>query len=78
MNTKFCGPAPMKTQNLGRGIPAPDSGNCKFCNEWESELTKHGFCRDEKCVRGRQLVMWSEGKAIIYFDNGDNSIKKVF
>ena len=68
-------PRGIRAQNLGNGIGMPRSGNCKYCNEWESELID-GYCKDNKCKRVRQLIAFSEGKAVIYYDGlGENRIR---
>ena len=65
----------IRAQNLGSGVGCPRAGNCKLCGEYESELTKDGYCRDEKCKRGRLLLKWAEGKAVIYTEDGTGRYK---
>lgn len=62
-------PDGIKTQNMGRGIPEHDSGFCKLCGEFDTELA-YGYCRDEKCKRGRQLLALAEGRAVYANDRG--------
>jgi len=59
-------PSPfIRAQNLGEGVKCPNSGCCKLCGEWESELNHEGYCNDEKCKRGRMLLKLAEGKITI-------------
>jgi hypothetical protein len=58
-------------------VSMPNSGNCGFCGEWDSEL-KNGFCRDKDCSHARRLEACRQGKAIYYFeDAGRPGIKIV-
>jgi len=68
-------PRGIRAQNLGDGVGMPSAGNCKLCGVWESELNKDGYCNDEKCKRGRMLLKWAEGKAVIYNEYGNGKIK---
>ena len=63
-------PDGIKTQNLGNGIGEPNAGQCKCCGEWETDLSKEGYCRDEKCKRGRQLLKLAAGQAVFGDDKG--------
>lgn len=65
----------IKAQNFGDGAPSPRSGNCKYCGEWESELSKDGYCPDEDCKRSRQLTAFASGKAMIYYEDGNGKYR---
>ena len=59
------GPNPeLKAQNLGAGVKCERDGVCKCCGQYESDLTKEGYCRDEECKRGRDLLKLAAGQAV--------------
>lgn len=74
-NPYFKPPLGLRAQNLSSGVGMPRQGNCKLCGEWESELNREGYCNDEKCRRGRALLKWAEGKAVIYTESGNGRIR---
>jgi hypothetical protein len=60
----------IKAQNLSSGVPMENAGNCKLCGQWESDLTKEGYCRDEECKRGRELLKVAAGQAVYADERG--------
>lgn len=62
----------IRAQNLGLGVPMPNAGVCPMCGNWDSELNKDGYCRDEECRRGRQLIAYAQGSALLWVDNGES------
>jgi len=65
----------IKAQNLGEGVKCERSGCCKGCGEWDSDLSKDGYCRDDSCKHQRHLLALAQGKAVIYYDGLGTTVR---
>ncbi len=63
-NSKSLGFNRSSTGPWGEGKPEAEGGVCPACKQYDVELDKFGYCRDEDCKRERLIEALHSGEAM--------------